>query len=358
MNAQEKSAKKWIKYFTIFSLLNFSLLIIVNYVVDPFNIFHTHFLKYKVQENERFVKIEYLEKNHNKFNGYLFGSSRIGTTDPKVVEQYIPNSKFYNMELSSANLYEYNLHLKYFIKKKYPINYLYLQLDLEDIQYYGQSELDVLSKPHPYTVGDSLPLYYFQYLTGFFPINIQEKIKDNLSHHQEVEHNLTNGIWSVPNKEREISENCEEYVQNVRNFNTKHYRVLQYGKKNQNIKAIKEIVSLCKENHIKLYLFITPHNQNMMDTFYLDDCYSYLQDIAEITEYYDFSGYNSITTNNCNYYEASHYRPLVGKLIASKIFQDKKIAVPNDFGVWVTKSTIKRHIEELKKEYLKYDSTK
>ena len=358
MNTQQIGAKRWITYFTIFSLLNFSILIIINYLVDPFNIFHTNFLKYKLQENERFVKIEYLERNHNKFNGYLFGSSRIGTTDPKIIEQYIPNSKFYNMELSSANLYEYNLHLKYFIKKRYPIQYLYLQLDLEDIHYYGQSERDMLNKPHPYTVGDSLPLFYLQYLTGFFPINIQEKIKDNLSHHQGVEHNLTDGMWSISTREREISNNCEEYVKRVQVFNFKHHNVLRYRQKHHNIRALKEILQLCKENHIRLYIFITPHNQNMMDTFYREETYAYLRDIAKITDFYDFSGYNSITTNNCNYYEMSHYRPLVGKLIAGKIFKDSSIDVPSDFGVWVTKESIERHIRDLKEEYSKYITIK
>ena len=85
---------------------------------------------------------------------------------------------------------------------------------------------------------------------------------------------------------------------------------------------------------IKLYLFTTPHNKNMMDTFILNDYHRYLKDIATITSFYDFSGYNSVTNDNTNYYETSHYRPQVGKLIAAKIFNDVNIEVPRDFGVY------------------------
>ena len=102
----------------------------------------------------------YLEEHNKVFNGYMFGSSRVGTTPPKVIEKYITNSKFYNFTISTANLYDYITHLKYFIKKKYPIETLYLQLDIDNMNSYGTNTSDYLRKLHPYTLGDSLILYY------------------------------------------------------------------------------------------------------------------------------------------------------------------------------------------------------
>jgi hypothetical protein len=86
----------------------------------------------------------------------------------------------------------------------------------------------------------------------------------------------------------------------------------------------------------------------MMDTFYKDDYLNYLKSIAKITDFYDFSGYNSITTNNCNYYETSHYRPHIGELIAGRIFKDKNISIPNDFGTWVTKENVDKYLKNKK----------
>jgi len=342
------SDKKWLQTFTLFALINFGILMAFNYLIDPFNIFHTKFLKHQFQMNERFVKIEFLEKNHHKFNGYLFGSSRIGTTQPSTIEHYIPHSKFYNFTLSSANFYDYLIHLRYFIKRQYPIETLYLQIDIDNMMYYGQSDSDYLSKAHPYTLNQSLPLYYLQYLIGFFPFNSQGKINHNLNYQQGVNYHLNNGTWSEDNKELELLTNCQNYVDSVEEFHRKYTPALKFIKVKENISALKEMVDLCYKNHIKLYIFTTPHNQNMMDTFYKDDYLNYLKSIAKITDFYDFSGYNSITTNNCNYYETSHYRPHIGELIAGRIFKDKNISIPNDFGTWVTKENVDKYLKNKK----------
>ena len=157
------NGKKWIKIVVILSVLCIGFVNAINYIVDPFNIFHTKFLKYQFQANERFMKIEFLEKNNQKFNAYMLGSSRIGTTPPSVIEKYIPSSKFYNFTISGSNLYDYVTHLKYFIKRKYPINTLYLQLDINNMAVYGRAESDYLRKLHPYTLDRSLILFYLEY---------------------------------------------------------------------------------------------------------------------------------------------------------------------------------------------------
>ncbi len=96
----------------------------------------------------------------------------------------------------------------------------------------------------------------------------------------------------------------------------------------------------------------------MMDGFIVDDYLRYLKEISNITDFYDFSGYNTITMNNYNYYESSHYRPLVGAIIAGRIFNDKSIKIPNDFGVFVTKDNITEHLSNLKKQIEIYDKNK
>ena len=159
--------KKLIKIFLLIYILVFAIPFIyigmVNYIVDPFNIFHTKFLKEQFQMNERFMKIEYLEENKNKYNSYMFGSSRIGTTPPSVIDKYLESAKFYNFTVSSANLYDYLMHLKYFIKSEYPIKNLYLQIDIDNISSYSRSESDYLRKLHPFVLEENLEKYYLSY---------------------------------------------------------------------------------------------------------------------------------------------------------------------------------------------------
>ena len=352
------NGKKWISIFFILSLVPVTLLNTVNYVIDPFNIFHTKILKHQFQMNERFMKIEYLEENNKKFNGYMFGSSRIGTTPPKVIEKYIPNSKLYNFTISSANLYDYLTHLEYFIKQKYPIKTLYLQLDIDNMSNYGRQSSDYLRKLHPFTLNKSLTAYYMDYLNGLFPFNVKGKILNNINYTDRTDYFLDIGIWTKPDKELEIKTDFKKYEKCVEGFNKKTNRTTQYRTSEKSMRALKSIKQLCIKNNIKLYLFTTPHNKNMMDGFIVDDYLRYLKEISNITDFYDFSGYNTITMNNYNYYESSHYRPLVGSLIAGRIFKDNTVEIPEDFGVFITKENIDKHLKNLKIQIRNYDLSK
>ncbi|MBL0687422.1 MAG: hypothetical protein JJV94_06330 [Sulfurospirillum sp.] len=352
------NGKKWIKVFSIFFFSCTLLLSATNYTIDPFNIFHTKILKHQFQMNERFMKIEYLEKHNKEFNGYMFGSSRIGTTPPSVIEKYIPNSKIYNFSISGANLYDYITHLRYFIEHKYPIETIYLQLDIDNMNSFGRSSSDYLRKLHPYTLNQSLNLYYMSYLNGLFPLNIKGKILKNINYTDRTDYFLDIGISTKPDKEKAIKDDYKKFQQGVSSFNKKVSRTVKYGRANQNLEALKNIKKLCENNNIKLYLFTTPHNKNMMDMFKIDEYLRYLEDLSSIVDFYDFSGYNTITMDNYNYYEWSHYRPLVGTVIAGRIFNDPSIKVPDDFGVFITQDNIEKHLKNLRKQIKNYDLKK
>jgi hypothetical protein len=82
----------------------------------------------------------------------------------------------------------------------------------------------------------------------------------------------------------------------------------------------------------------------MFDTAdYLD----FIRQLADIWPFWDFSGYNSVTADDRNYYEWSHYRVTVAKYILARVFNDPSVAVPDDFGVFVTKDNIEAHLSEL-----------
>ena len=334
------SNKKWLAIVFLVLFVNMFVLALINYVIDPFGVFKSNVFKHQLQMNERFVKVDYLQENHQNYNAYLFGSSRIGVIEPKVFEQYIPQSKFYNFTLSSANLYDYLNHLEYFVKEKYEIKTLVLQLDIDNMAYYGHESDDYVTLLHPDVLNNSLTLFYAKYLLGFFPINLESTLEENFSEKVSKTYDLKRGVWNVPYREKALVENATKYVKNKKCFHIENRRTIQYIKEFQDKKALQRIVDLCQKEGIKLYLFTTPHNKNMMDRFVLNDYHRYLNDIAKITSFYDFSGYNSVTNDNSNYYETSHYRPQVGKLIAGKIFNDLKVSVPSDFGIYHKKGVL------------------
>ena len=96
-------------------------------------------------------------------------------------------------------------------------------------------------------------------------------------------------------------------------------------------------------------LFINPVHKNV----FLDcgvDFDRFKRALSHLSGFYDFSGLNSVTTDNFNYYETSHYRPKVGDLVIARIFNQRNIKVPEDFGQWVTAENIDLHLKTLRQQ--------
>ena len=85
---------------------------------------------------------------------------------------------------------------------------------------------------------------------------------------------------------------------------------------NLTFEILKEISKIFKENKTDFKIIISPlYNQVPLKKEYLNK----MEQIFKKTNVYDFSGVNSITSSFGNYYEQSHYRPHVARLILKEI---------------------------------------
>lgn len=355
-----KSYKKWVFLILSFIFICPILIALINYIVDPFKVFGTNFLPETFQENQRYLKVKFIDKAHNKYDSYLFGSSRISFTNPKIIEKYIKNSKFYNFTVTSANLEDNFLHIQYLFKKGYKVKNIYLEVDIDNNikSSYKKSNNDLMIKLHPNVDNSNKIDFYIQYLKSIAINATIGKIMVNFKPDREnaflSDINGT-GMGYFKNKEQIINNNPELYYKNENTLNVnKVKRKQDYYIKN-NINALKKIIKLCKTNKTNIIIFITPHNYNSLNKVNEEGYIEFLKEMSQITNYWDFSGYNSITTNNYNYYEESHYRPFIANIIAAKIFSDKTVKVPDDFGLFVTPHNILQHIEDIKAQIKQAD---
>jgi hypothetical protein len=327
---------------------------VLNLIIDPYHIFHTNIFKLEIAVNERYNKIEYLKSNPSKYNSFLIGNSRIGTTNPHILEQYIPNSRFYNMTLATANMEDIITHLQYLIKYNQPITNIYLQLDYMDMMFWGHiDENNFLYIQHP-SVSQRNPLkFYIDYLR-IFPIEtFKSKIQLNTSPNgsESVHYDINStGMW-IMNKQREleIEEHPQKFILNEPSF---HTNTINIWKKDDTVyskmlTALHTIVDLTNKHHINLILYTPPYNHALLNNFVTNDILTYLEDISKIHSFYCFSNYNSITLDDTNYYESGHFRRKVGALVAAKIFNDKKITTPDDFGIYITHDNFQQYKSSL-----------
>src|SRR5947209_1545442 len=127
---------------TILSILNFdemndykkfliyfgSLFFSFTLIIISFNYFNDYFVVFGrkiIQPNLNFVKTSFILNNPDKFDSFIFGSSRIGVLKPSKIK----NMNCYNMMYPQGIPKEHLENIKLFLKKKIKIKNLLIGLD-------------------------------------------------------------------------------------------------------------------------------------------------------------------------------------------------------------------------------------
>ena len=118
------------------------------------------------------------------------------------------------------------------------------------------------------------------------------------------------------------------------------------------ISDIKKIVEICKENDIELIIFTNPMHYITYMASVEENYFEFLEGVAKITDFYNFSSLNDVTLDNNNYFETSHYKAEVGDMIINVICNGQKYngLYEQGFGVKVTSENVNEFINMLKKQ--------
>ena len=139
------------------------------------------------------------------------------------------------------------------------------------------------------------------------------------------------------------------------------------------LREFREIVTLCKRNGIDLFLFISPTHASQTEVIralglwpvfeqWKRDLVGILDDEYENLKYrlWDFSGYNSITSKNVptgrmrEYKDSSHYYPVVGDMVLSKIMGGSQEGEVTDFGMRLNSRSIEKVLDRIRKQQYAY----
>lgn len=120
---------------------------------------------------------------------------------------------------------------------------------------------------------------------------------------------------------------------------------------------LEAILALCEDRGIEVRMFITPMHAAHLDAIYdtgLGDEYElWVRRMAASGPVWDFSGYNSVTTEPVRdtmdfYRDPLHFNSDVGHMMLSRIYDDGVAEVPDDFGVLVTADEAEEHVARLR----------
>ena len=82
---------------------------------------------------------------------------------------------------------------------------------------------------------------------------------------------------------------------------------------------------------------------------------TFKRELVKVTDFIDFTGVNSITTNKNNYWDSSHLRTEHTEIVMAKLMHNIDAEGHQDFGVRITKENIEAHLKKQDSQYEKID---
>jgi len=340
--------KKFVKlYIAIpFSLLFLTLLI--NIIIDPYSMTSYNLLKIpnKFARDDRGEKVTKLY-NSPRYDNMIFGSSRVYVTNPLMISKYL-GGKTYNCGVGTA-LIEDQLGFLLFLQKigKLPKNAIFgldfysFNPNVETNKYFiKNSELNFMKK-------DSSVSIYFEKFLSIDALRASFKTFYNfIVNSKDIPRFDDNGgAYGVS---KNFSYQLKDFKKTTFNplfiANDKHkIKTVNYKDISQDrLGYVKKIVDICKKEDMNCTFFTTPLNGQMLAEFTSDKVQKktlekFKKELAKITPYYDFLYHNKIIDNSSYFVDTMHFRPEAGNLLFARLFHDKNISLPENFGVYISK---------------------
>jgi hypothetical protein len=301
--------------------------------------------------NQHIFNPEFIFHNSDQFDSFLFGSSRTTMIDVSI----IPSGRFYNMSYSLGLPAQHLAILKAFIQRGIKIHSVVIGLDEFCFSLPAAAlEKHLIRIMHPDIGGPGRLEIFYMYFFRKPDINEISRWKDR------VLLGKTEGRFIMDNRGvnlgwRDKDVLIETAGKPLFDFTVQTYEPMTYGsdEMNEAFAAIKELIALSQTHHFSLTFFITPFYSQLYLN-HAEPLFIAKERLATLSDYYDFSGFNSITTDAMNYFEESHYRYRVGDMIINRIYGVGSLKAPDDFGVFVTRQNVAKHVENQKSELKQY----
>lgn len=339
---EELSPRKFGLLLLAFIFLALAGAALYNYTHDFSGLYSRDFSYRRQEPNQHFVKMRYLMENHGAgVKGLAFGSSRIGNVDLTSA----PGGPWYNMTYSEGLPAE---HLR----------------DLQLLLEAGIRPERVLLEVNEASFRLPPEAHKFQYIR--LPYGTPaENFKTYIMYLLRPLNYITGGEWNenifdIYGTGRPLHPWIDEAIEQDPAGHAKDSRldeafVVHGNRLVETLSEIRAMKELCEANGIEFYMYMGP-------TYYLtylgyqgerrNELKNFQWGLVAIAPYWDFTGLNPITEDRYYFYEASHYRPLVGDMIASRIFGDGS-KCPSWFGCFVTPENVMEHLKAQDEEILR-----
>lgn len=329
-----------------------------NMIVDPYHIWNIYskigvnYYSIKDSSLERIVKpIRFLQYQPDTV---FFGESTLNYSINPDYYTELTGKSSYNLSINAARIYEIRRYVEYAAMNDKNLKHVIVGLEFNQF-------LD--AKPLPSTMPgfDEVQLSQ-KHITGdnfckmTFSLQACEDsfqtILENRSHRYEYRTYTDRGKLT---DERVASiYDASDFFGEMRDWHSREGFLRDVTLSNERLDELRYIVNFCKENNIKLTLFIPPYHSILMEALLgkLPTIYDeWERQIVQIAPVMDFTSYNDITMSrdmpNPFFWNAWHMKSSLGNLVIDRLAGNLSANMPDDFGIMVTPANVDVHLQRI-----------
>jgi len=321
-----------------------------NILVDPFGLFGDKVLNwhsYNMTNNPRTAKIGYLDEHFEEYDSYIIGCSKTSSFSTDVLNKYNPGSSFYNLMMYGGDLYDIE-KTAYYVIDNYNVKNIIINIGLEEAVSHNVSEDEMKSVMHSKLTDESDLMFYRKYIITNPAYSI-EKIKALPERGYLPTGNdvfiAEKGVYNKSKRDIESIVNMDEYLNKNPGFTYELNPSIMYSM-DLAVESIKNIKDYCEKNDVSFKLIASPVSDKELETYQVGELKAYWRKIAGVTEFWDFSGYTSISEDPRYFYDNFHFRNSVGDMALAKVFDDAEAYVPDNFGNLTNSENVEQRIVE------------
>ena len=317
-----------------------------NLIVDPYGIFATpiidNFNEIKPAQENLGRLYKAFDIRRIKPKTILLGSSRVETGLNAKHPAFGNANLTYNLGFQAGNTYEILRYLEHAIAHQPELERVILGIDFFMFNT-NLANRDSFSEAR---LGKSFP--YQDILNATLSIDTLLASKDTLK-----------ASILQDNKSNRLNKISDRFKFWLSGFLSNNELYKTYTLSPERLKNLQTIVALCQQHNIELQVFISPTHATQYEAIAAANLWStfeqWKREVSKITPIWDFSGYNSITTESISdrmihYLDSSHYTQKTGDLVINRILSWQTESVPQDFGVYLTSETVESHLNKIRLE--------
>jgi len=346
--------KRWFLIFLVTALVCAALVVGFNWAVDPFGIFGDPFFdwySYNMTQNPRVSKIAWLDRHWEGYDSYIIGSSKTSSFPAEYLNRAFGGARFYNMLMYGGDFSDIGNTVRY-VLNNYRAENIIINMGFEELTRFGFFFDWTKSNMHAKVDGSSQLRFYAEYLFSH-PQYAFDKLMALEYKTYMVNGNQTfvveTGAYNKSIRDIEPISDIGAYLAEYPKFLPwlKHWETMPEYR--TVLASIAEIKTMCEEAGVGFTLVISPIFDGELDSFYNDDLMSFLTELAEITDYWDFSGYTPISADPRFFYDYAHFRNCVGAMMITRMYGGS-LYVPDGFGEYVDAENVAARLARYRRD--------